>query len=202
MTNEIAKIRDVVQDFLRTDGVDNFTYESITSSKIFTLTWANAVSATIVVLKNGVVWASSNYTYSATTGKITVTGTLSAGDSLEVTYSYYKKYSDTELKGFIKSAIYYISIEKYGTFVVRSDETIFPTPTESEQNLISIIASILMKGDVTGYRTPELTINFERGDSKEVKIKKYIRQFKKAYGCLKYIDPSETIVTDEDFNNG
>lgn len=202
MTNEIVKIRDVVGDFLRTDGQDCYTYESVVSSKIFSLTSANAVSTSIIVTKTGVVWAASNYTYSSVTGKLTVTGSLSAGDVLEITYSYYKKYSDTELKGFIRSAIYYISIEKYGTFVVRSDETIFPTPTESEENLISIIASILMKGDVTGYRTPELTINFERGDSKEKKIKKFIRQFKKTYGCLKYIDPTETIVTDEDFNNG
>ena len=75
---------------------------------------------------------------------------------------------------------------------------IFPTPTSNEENLIAVVASILIKGDIVSYRTPELTINFERGDSKEIKIKKFVRQFKKTYGCLEYIDPSETIVSEDE----
>jgi hypothetical protein len=194
MTEIILKIRNLIGDILKTDGRDLFTFESSVSSKIFSLTESNVSSATIIVQKNGAVWAASNYTYSATTGKITVTGTLTAGDSLEVTYSYYSKYSDTELQGFIKAAISYLSVEKYGTFTVKSDNVIFPTPTEGEENLIAVIASILIKGDVISYRTPELSISFEKSDSKEKKIKKYIRQYKKAYGVLKYIGMDEKVV--------
>jgi len=198
MTTIIEKLRNLIQDSLITTGRDVFTFESITSSKIFTLTEANVSAATIIVLKNGVVWAGTNYSYSTTTGKITVTGTLTAGDSLEVDYSYYAKYSDTELQGQIKSAISYLAVEKYGTFAIKSDNVIFPTPNESEENLIAIVAAILIKGDVVGYRTPELTISFERGDSKEKKIKKFIRQYKKTYGCLTYIKMDEKIVSEED----
>jgi len=194
MTEIILKIRNLIGDILKTDGRDLFTFESSVSSKIFSLTESNVSSATIIVMKNGVVWAASNYTYSATTGKITVTGSLTAGDSLEVDYSYYEKYSDTELQGFIKAAISYLSVEKYGTFTVKSDNVIFPTPTEGEENLIAVIASILIKGDVASYRTPELSISFEKSDSKEKKIKKYIRQYKKAYGVLKYIGMDEKVV--------
>jgi len=194
MTQIILKTRNLIADILKTDGRDLFTYESITSSKIFTLTESNISSATIIVLKNGADWAASNYSYSTTTGKLTVTGSLTAGDSLEVDYSYFCKYSDTELQGFIKAAISYLSIERYGTFAVKSDNIIFPTPTEAEENLISIVSSILIKGDVIGYRTPELTISFERGDSKEKKIKKIVRQFKKSKGVFKYIKMDEKIV--------
>ncbi len=194
MTEIILKIRNLIGDILKTDGRDLFTFESSVSSKIFSLTESNVSSATIIVQKNGAVWAASNYTYSATTGKITVTGTLTAGDSLEVTYSYYSKYSDTELQGFIKAAISYLSVEKYGTFTVKSDNVIFPTPTEGEENLIAVIASILIKGDVISYRTPELSISFEKSDSKETKIKKYVRQYKKSYGILKYIKMDEKVV--------
>lgn len=197
MTTIIEKLRNLIQDSLITTGIDVFTYESITSSKIFTLTEANVSAASIVVLKNGVVWAASNYSYSSTTGKLTVTGTLTAGDSLEVDYSYYSKYSDTELQGFIKAAISYLSVEKYGTFAVKSDNIIFPTPTEGEENLLAVIAAILIKGDVASYRTPELSVSFEKSDSKEIKIKKYVRQYKKAYGCLKYIDPNKTYSTED-----
>ena len=194
MTDIILRTRDLIGDNLITTGRDVFIYESITSSKIFTLTEANITASTIVVYKNGVLWAGTNYSYSATTGKLTVTGTLVAGDSLEVDYSYYAKYSDTELQGQIRSAISYLSVEKYGTFAVKTDNIIFPTPTAGEENLIALIAAILIKGDLVGYRTPELIMTFERGDSKEKKIKKFVRQFKKTYGCLKYIGMNEKIV--------
>jgi hypothetical protein len=191
MTTVIEKLRNLVEDNLITTGRDVFTYESITSSKIFTLTEANVSAATIVVLKNGVVWAATNYSYSATTGKLTVTGALVAGDSLEVDYSYYTKYSDSELRGFIKASISYLAVEKYGTFTVKSDNIIFPTPTEAEENLLGVVASILIRGDVIHYRTPEITVNFEKSDSKEKKIHKFVTQFKKTYGVLKYVKYDE-----------
>jgi hypothetical protein len=198
MTTVIEKLRNLIGDNLITTGRDVFTFESITSSKIFTITESNVSAASIIVLKNGVVWAASNYSYSATTGKITVTGTLTAGDSLEVDYSYYQKYSDTELQGFISAAISYLVVERYKCFAIKPPDIIFPTPNESEENLIAVIASILIKGDITHYRTPELTINFEKSDSKEKKIHKFIRQFKKTFGCLEYIDPTETYVVDDE----
>lgn len=198
MDKIILKVRDLIVDNLLTDGRDVFTYESITSSKIFTLTAANISASTIVVYKNGVVWADTNYSYSATTGKLTVTGTLVAGDSLEVDYSYYQKYSDTELQGQIRSAISYLVIEKYKCFAIKPPDIIFPTPTEDEENLIAVVASILIKGDIISYRTPELTMSFERGDSKEKKIHKFVRQFKKTYGILDYIKYDEKVVDLED----
>jgi hypothetical protein len=194
MTTVIEKLRNLIGDLLITTGRDTFTYESITSSKIFTLTESNVSVSSIVVLKNGVVWAGTNYSYSSTTGKITVTGTLVAGDSLEVDYSYYQKYSDTELQGFIRAAISYLVVEKYGCFAIKPPDIIFPTPNESEENLIAVIASILIKGDVVSYRTPEITINFEKSDSKEKKIHKFVRQFKKTYGVLEYIKYDEKYV--------
>ena len=201
MTTVIEKVRNLIEDGLKTDGRDAWVYESTVTSKIITLTESNVVATSVVVLKGGVVWASSNYTFSTVTGKLTVTGSLTVGDFLEIDYSYYKKYSDTELQGFIKGAISYLSVERYKTFAVKSDNVIFPTPDEGEENLIALIACILIKGDVVGYRTPELTISFERGDSKEKKIKKLVRQGKKCYGVLKYIDMDEKIVdTDETFS--
>lgn len=191
MTTIIEKIRNLISDNLITTGRDVFVYESSVSSKIFTLTESNVSADTIIVYKNGAVWASGNYSFSLATGKLTVTGTLTAGDSLEVTYSYYEKYSDTEITGFIKAAISYLSVERYGTFEIVTGDELDPEPTEGEENLIAVVASILIKGDVISYKTPELSMTFERGDSKEKKIKKFINQFKKAYGVLVYIDPSD-----------
>lgn len=271
----IEKLRNLIGDNLITTGRDVFDYESIVSSRIFTLTETNISSSTILVYKNGVLWSmtpvagstvawtraltvitvtkvghklitgdvitvtvssdatalplgtktitkltddtftiiglnagdasgtctytiTNNYSYSATSGKLTVTGTLVVGDSIEVDYSYYAKYSDNELSGYIKSAVSYLSVEKYGTFAVKSDNIIFPTPTETEENLLAIVASIIIKGDVISYRTPELSITFARRDTIETKIKKFVRQCKKSYGYLTYIDLGATIVYEED----
>jgi hypothetical protein len=269
MDDVILATRDLIGDLLITTGRDVFIYESIISSKIFTLTESNISSTTILVYKNGILWSVtgssenwtrvgtvititktahglvtgdvititassvpaglplgtytittltantftivgintgtangtctwSNYVYSTTTGKITIGGTLVVGDSLEVDYSYYEKYSDTELSGHIRGAISYLAIEKYKCFLVKPPSLIFPTPTQSEIYLIAVIASILIKDDIVQYRTPELTMIFERGDSKEVKIKKFIRQFKKTMGVLDYIDLSETTVLEDE----
>ena len=198
MTSIVEKVRNLITDNLKTDGRDVYTYEASTSSKIFTLTESNIEASTIVVYKNGTVWSSANYSYSTTTGKLTVTGTLSAGDSLEVFYSYYAKYSNNELDGFVKGAIYYISVNGYKTFVVESGDILSPVPTEAEENLIAIIAHILIKGNIVSYRTPELTITFERGDSIEKKITKFIRQCGKAYGVLEYIDLRAVVAVEEE----
>jgi hypothetical protein len=275
MTEIILKIRNLIQDILKTDGKDVFNYESITSSKIFTLTESNVSSSSILVYKNGVLWsitpvagsgvswtrsstvititknshgfitgdiatvsvsssiaalplgayivtkltdntfsvvglnagASSgtctytvlaNYSYSTTTGKLTITGTLTPGNSLEVDYSYYIKYSDTELQGFVGAAFSYLSTEKYKCFTVKTANIIFPSPTEAEKNLIAIVASILIKGDIISYRTPELTISFERGDSKEKKIKRFLKQFNKSYGILDYIKLDDKVVVEDE----
>lgn len=197
MTTIISKIRNLIQDLLITTGRDVFDY---TTSKVWSLTEGNVVSATILVYKNGILWSNTNYSYSSTTGKLTVTGTLIAGDTLEVLYSYYSKYSDTELTGWIRSALSYLSVEQYKTFSIKSDSTLFPSPTEAEENLIAVIASILIKGDIVSYKTPEITVTFERGDSKEKKIKKLIKQFNKAFGIIEYIDYDEKLEDSEEID--
>lgn len=197
MINIIAKTRDLIGDMLSTYGRDNYTYESITSSKIFSLTESNISASTILVYLNGVLWADTNYSYDSATGKLTITGALVAGDSLEVTYSYYSKYSDTELEGYIRAAVAYLAIEQYKTFAVKPPNIIFPTPTEAEEYLLAIIAAILIKGNIRQYRTPEITVIFNENESPEKRIRKAVRQFKKTFGVIDYIDPTENI-TEED----
>lgn len=188
MTKIIIKIRDLVEDnYQRIE--DNFEY---VTSKIFGLTEENVDVTSIVVERNGVVYASSNYSYNATTGKLTVTGTLTVTDILQVIYNAYEKYSTKEMQSYIRAAITYLSTEQYRTFAIKEDNIIFPTPNETEENLIALIASIIIKGSIRSYRTPDFTLNFNENESKEDKIKKVIRQFTKTYGVITYIDLGES----------
>ena len=194
MQNIIIKLRDAIEDNYKYT-TDSFEY---ITSKVFTLTEANIDVTSLACYKNGTLWAAANYSYSATTGKVTVTGTLTAGDVLEFVYNAYAKYSDNELRGYIRAALGYLAIEKYKTFVSRSDNTIYPTPTENEEYLISFISAVLIKGAISSYKTPEITVNFNDKMSKEDKIRQAIRQFSKTYGILDYVELDEEELTEED----
>lgn len=198
MTNVILKLRDLLNDNLSVVPDDIQSY--LGGAKVFTLNYMSIDSTTLVVLKNGVTWASSNYTYSATTGKVTVSGTLSTGDVLTFQYSAYLKYSDTELRGYIRSSVYHLSVEKYKVFTIKTDNVIFPTPSEAEESLIAIVAALIIKGNVKSYRTPEFTINFDTDNmSIEKKIRQTLKQFKKTYGSITYIDlTKDGAATDEE----
>ena len=194
MQNILVKLRDAIEDNYKYT-TDSFEY---LTSKIFTLTECNVDITTLVCYKNGSLYAASNYSYSATTGKVTVTGALVAGDVLEFVYNAYAKYSDNELRGYIRSALAYLSIEKYGTFVAKSDNTIYPTATEAEGYLIAAIAAIIIKGGIRSYKTPEITITFNETQSKEDKIKSTIRQFSKVFGVVDYIELDAKEVADDE----
>lgn len=194
MDTIITKIRDLTHD-LATSIQDVFQY---TTSKIFPLSEANVITTSIIVYKNGVLYASSNYSYSITTGKLTVTGTLVSGDSLEINYSAYVKYSDTEIKSYIRQALMYLTAERYRTFITNPDDTIFPTPCEAENDLIALIATLLFGCTVSSYKTPEFSVTLENDIPRPMQIKRLIAQFKKAYGKIKYIDLDRDLEIDEE----
>jgi len=181
----IAKLRDLIQDGLITNGTQT---EEYLVSKIFTLYFSNVESSTIKVYRNGALVSGANYTFDEDTAKLTYTGTILAGDNIEITYSYYSKYSYNELAGYVRSAIYHLGMEQYKTFIIESGDILDPEPTENEENLIAIVASILVKGNIRSYKTPEFTIVFGDNMSSDQIIKQCVRQFKKAYGVYTYID--------------
>lgn len=195
MTEGINRLRNLLNDGYK---FNSEVQEYMGSSKIFTLEFANIDSTTLVVKKNGTIWVSANYTYSALTSQITVTGTLISGDNLTFSYNAYERYSDNELKAYLRNAIYYIAIEKYRVFTAKSDDIFFPTPTDSEYSLIAIVAAILIKGNIKQYKTPEFSITFNENISVEDKIKKTLRQYKKAFGYITYVDLTKEMAETED----
>ena len=195
MQTIINKIRDLIQDNLK---YNTEIQEYYGISKVFTLQNANISDLKVYRLPEETTpWDIANYTPDLESGIVTVDEEseeeLEVGDKLKFTYDAYEKYSDTELEGYVRSALYYLTIEKYATFVIISGDTIDPEPTIAEESLIAIIASILIKGSIRQYRTPEITITFGEDMSVEKKIKLAIRQFSKTYGVISFIDPNEVI---------
>jgi len=184
MQNVIEKLRNLLADNLSTNGYDVFEY---TITKSFKLTESNVEGDTIEIHLQATGDPTLTYTFDDVTNKVAIIDSLVSGDVIIVTYSYFSKYSETELTGWINAAFVYLSTEKYEDYTVVSGDTISPEPTLAEQNLIALIASILIKPNISGYRTPEITITFNDKMSREDKISRVINQFSKSAGVFNYL---------------
>lgn len=189
LTNFYSKIRDLLQD---QSMPDYYAAEYTGISRTFTLQDATVDEDTIKVYVNQTqVLAGSggsNWEFDASASRLTFSNTypLNNGDVVEVYYNAYKKYTNSEIRQYISAAIIRLSVSQYQTFILRADDTIFPTPVESDENLICLVASILMEGNISSYRTNEVSISFMKDEDNEERIRVSIRQFKKCYGIIDY----------------
>lgn len=171
-----AKIRSVINQGSKA-GFDPFTYES---SDIFTLSEDNIISVTDVLV-NDVSVGSGNWTYSTSTNKVTIASGVAiiAGDSVQINYTYYPNYSNNELDDFIQAAISYIAINNYQTFEIDGDD-INPEPTVAEENLIAVVAGILINPENKSFTVQELRVQVSTSSlSTQDKIAKIINSFKR-----------------------
>jgi hypothetical protein len=179
------KIRSLVEDFLTSD-TQVHTY---INSNIFTMAENNIQSITSVLINGNPLESGENYSYSPTTKKITFAGvSFSSGDQIEVGYTYYE-YSDTELDGFIRASLIWLSIYDYteGDFELE-DTGIYPTLSNKEIDMVAIIASILIKPDCTSYKLEKVSVVYPNLLPKEERIQDLISQFKVGIGAVGVID--------------
>lgn len=155
LLNILAKIRNIIGENAVSDK-DIFVFES---SRVFTLGDINVQEVT-AVLKNGTeVDESGNWSYSSTTNKLTFENDYSftVGDTIEVQYTKYPNYSDDELTGYLKASLSWISVYKYKTFFIANNQ-VTPIPSEDEENLIALVAGVLIKPDNKSYKLPDLGV--------------------------------------------
>jgi hypothetical protein len=169
-----SKIRQLIEDSSSVVS-DIFTYE--TNIK-FTLSEPNVISVSDVY-RNGTSSAVV-YSYNSSTKKVTITSSLTVGDTIQIDYSCYKNYSDTELLNYIQSALTHLSINNYYDFEYDStDDAVYPTPEVREENLIASIVSILINPDNQSIRLPNISIGVPRDYPTNEKIAKLIATFKR-----------------------
>jgi hypothetical protein len=147
---------------------DIFTYEN---SKVFTLFESNATAVDDVLVND--TSSGVSYTYDSSKQTVTISSSLSSGDTVEVQYAYYPNYSDTEIQDYIQASIIHLSVNNFYDFTI-SDSKVFPDPTPQEQRLIAIVTALLIEPDNKTYRLPDLTINVPRDLPLHDKIRKTI----------------------------
>ena len=182
-----AKIRGLVEDFIATDE-ESFTYE--TGDKIFTLQESNVTNVSSVKV-NDVELGTAEWSFDSDTSELTIsseTGILDADDVIKVKYTFYK-YTDSELKEYIRGALVWITVFAYceDDYEIETDD-VYPTPDNKTEDLIALVASILIKPDYSEYRLPTVTVKYPRTMCKEERIESLIQKFKIGLGVNDTLD--------------
>lgn len=186
-------IRGLINDQIQLDGKNAFSFK--TDNKFF-LSESFVQSSSIIVYQNGVDITSSNWTYNSDTNEVDITFTVSGSsltvdDIIVITYNYYKKYSDTEIQGFITSALgYFVQYRWCKIFEVNTDDEIVSIdnldPEIKELYFIAIISSILIDPQNIKIDTPEFKLSPKRDLSDQAQIAKSFAQFKRFVGSVTF----------------
>jgi hypothetical protein len=173
------KIYSLVEDFEKR-GSEVFTYGV---SNIFTIAEQNITLNSVMV--NGEV-SGVDYHFEPLTNQITINSSLLVGDIIQIDYSYHQ-YTDDEINGYVRASTVWFSVysHNYKDFQLDEDmDSIMPTPTAQEADLLALIASIILKPDYTSYRLPNLTVTYRREIPKYERIEKLIAKWEfSSAGC-------------------
>jgi len=190
--NSIATIerlvRALLKDRLRTDGRDSYIF---LGSASFTLSEDYPSSSTIKVYRNGTLM-SSGYSYNSSTNILTISAILATNDIILICYSYYDKYSSSEILDYIESSLCYFSHYGYKkTFKLNDARTEVVAidginPTAKESHEISIITAINVDPQNVEIRSKDFTVTAMEKESKSDLIGKAMMQFTTWYGDLEF----------------
>lgn len=188
MWNQLSTInrlvRSLIHDRLRTDGreIDEFR-----GDPVFYLSEDYPSIATIKVFRNGTLMT-SGYSYNAQINAVVISTLLSNGDKIMRLYSYYDKYSDSEITDYIESSFTYFAQFGYRKlFKLSDDRTEVLTidglnPTAKECYQIAIISAICVDPQNIEIRTKDFTVTAMEKESKSDLIAKALTQFTTWYG--------------------
>lgn len=185
-------VRFLIKDISQKDGRNVFIFNSDTS---FTLSEVFVNASTIKVYKNNTLFSQDDWEYNEDTNKVVIDPidsgeALIKDDTIIITFEYYKRFSDTEIEGYIESSLSYFSQHKYKkTFEIVNGDILAinnTNPTVSELQFIALIASIMIDPQNVAVDTPEFKIAANRDESDQKQISKAFAHFKRFVGSVDY----------------
>lgn len=192
--NIITLLRGIIRDDLKTDGRDSFQYDTSAS---FQLSKDYVSSATIAVYKNGtLLTVTTQYTYNSATNKVTILTTLVKNDDILIVYSYYDKYSDTELLSFIRANLVQFVSHKYDKYFYINDSDEIVTydginPTPQEANIIALVTAIDIDPKNITVKTRDFTITPEQSKSKSEQIDDVFASWMRSFGDIDFLEDED-----------
>jgi hypothetical protein len=183
----IEKIRGLIRDNLQSDGQDVFVYDTATN---FKLSEPYVDSSTIKVYKNGILLTiTSQYTYSSVTNRVTIIAALVKNDNIIITYSYYARYSDTELQKYIKANLIWFTKKRYKKYFYMnaSNEVVSLdgiNPTDEEGDIIAMITAIDIDPKNIKISTKEFNVSPVENKSRTDQIDDVFANFQRSFGSI------------------
>lgn len=191
----IVKIRALIEDSLNT-RIEVHTY---TTSKTFFLKENNPLSLIQTLCDGNALGVGQSANLEATTGIVTLTGTFTSGNVLRFTYTF-AKYSDSILYNYARSALVYLSLYGEQDFELEGssedDYYVSPTPDNQEEDLIAIVAALLINPNFKSYKFGNVTITLPETLTKDAKIKNIISDYYAGIGVF------GTIILESDLDRG
>lgn len=195
----ITKIRGLIKDLEKTDGRDFFEYDSDSS---FSLGESYVNSVGISVYKNGTLMSEDDWSYSSVTNKVTISPvtsgvSLTKGDNIIITYSYYAKYSDAEITSYIEANLTRFTQKRYAkTFYMNSSDEVVAlngeNPTDQEGNIIALVTAIDIDPQNINVRIGnDFTISATETKSKSELISDVLGEFMKSYGVFEFLEDKD-----------
>ena len=198
ITNSVSDvttiIRGLIDDKNRIDGRDSYVYNG--SDNVFTLTEDFPSESTIVVFQNSTQIDSQDFSYDSDNNQVTIEfitsgESLNTDDNILITYDYFKKYSDTEIQGYLESSLVYFTQHQYKkTFEINDEDKIVAVncvaPTIDELYIIATVASILIDPQNIRINIPDLSLSAKRDKSDQQQIMETIRNFQNFMGTVDF----------------
>ena len=192
-TDIITIIRGLIKDLLRADGKKSYVYKTDNS---FLLPEPFVNSTSINVYQNGTLLNTADWSYNTTTNKVTInfltTGnSLDVDDSIEIKFSYYSKYSDTELVSYIESTLVFFAQKRYKKlFMMGCNDSIVTyngvNPTKEEEYIIALITAISIEPQNIDIKTKGFSVSAIESDSKSEQIAKVFRDWLRTQGTITF----------------
>lgn len=197
ITNSVSDIipiiRGLIDDKNRIDGRDPFVFNG---DNVFTLTEDFVSESTIAVFQNSSQIPSQDFTYDSDNNQVTIVFissglSLNEDDNILIKYNYNKKYSDTEIQGFLESALSYFVKHQYKkVFEVNSDNEVVAIndldPTIEEIYIIAQITSILIDPQNVRITIPDLSMSAKRDKSDQAQITEVFVHFQNFVGAIDF----------------
>ncbi len=198
ITNSVSDIlpiiRGLIDDKNRIDGRDSYVFNG--TDNVFTLTEDFVSELTIAVFQNSTQLDSQDFSYDSDNNQVTIVFissglSLNEDDNILIKYNYNKKYSDTEIQGFLESSLTYFPQYQYKKiFEVNTDNEVVAIndldPTTEELYIIAQITSILIDPQNVRIAIPDLSISAKRDKSDQDQIKEVFTYFKNFVGTIDF----------------
>lgn len=187
-------VRTLLNDQLRLDGHD---IESFDTSHVFRASEDFIDSDTLIVKRNGDVLDEGDWSFDVDTNEVTIDiqasgDDLVEGDTVELLYSFYSKYSDNELNGYISGALLYFTQYRYQkVFEIDDDEIVSvndENPTTAESHIIALVSAVHIDPQNINLRTPDITRSATENLSKSDQIARIFTNFNRFVGMLSFLE--------------